>query len=261
MNTLRVIRTYLELAIARQTEFRAALYTEIIWGGLYTFSVLVFWQVLYGRTQSLAGWTFEGMAVYMGMVEVFWGLSRGTFASIRYFWQLINSGMIEPYLCRPFDARLGIILRYFDPVVMLRSTILVMLWGILATSHGWQPEPLRLLAALIVSVVSTLVYVEMALSVNYLAFIVGKMDAVNVVLGGMYDLLKYPGDIYGQLATLFLSVLIPSMGAATWPALIALGKQDIAVPLAVSIGLLVFWHGVQSLAWQYGLVRYESQGG
>lgn len=261
MNNWPIIRTYLGLAIRRQTTFKASLFSELIWATGYTLATLAFWQVLLQRFDNVLNWSFASIAVFMACVELFWGCSRGLFAASRYIWILINTGMIEPYLCRPFDTRLGILLRYTEPVVMLRSVILASVWAALAINQGWTPHLNNVAAALLILLLNSLVFLELSLTLNYLAFTWSKADAINEMLGGMYEVLKYPADIYSRAISLILTFCIPAVGIATWPAKIAIGQQDLWTPLIISLLLLVIWHHLQQRAWIHGLRRYEGAGG
>lgn len=261
MGTLRLLARCLALKVVQTISFRMPLVMELVWGGGYTAAMFAFWQVIYARVPGIAGWQAGQMMIFMGFTELFWGLSRGIFGIARGFWYLIHTGQLDVHLCRPVEPRIISIVRNMEPTVLLRGLVFSTFWLIVALRMGVHLDPRQMCAAIIVALLGCGVYVEFSLTVNYLGFVWGQASALEETVGGFWELLRYPLNLFPTLVQRGLIALLPAFLAATAPAMVALGKVAALPTMGTALGVAVLWHLIQQRAWKAGLHHYESCGG
>lgn len=259
--SLETLQVALQLAAARQVAFKVSLFMEIVWGLLYAATMLVFWKVIFHNFPAVGNYTFPEIALFMGFTEVFWGISRGFFGVTRFFWLLVNNGTLENHLCRPLDARLGLLLRHIELSVLYRSVSLSVVWFLLAFAQPSLRDPVALFLGFVQLLLGSLVFLFFSFALNFLSFRWGNTTAISELVGGFYDFLKYPMDILSLGLQHLFTFVVPATLVATLPTLIVTGRQDAWPALLLTVLLAALWYGLQELAWRTGLRRYTGHGG
>lgn len=258
---LDLLATYLRLRVTGAFSFRASFFTELAWGLAYFAVLLIFWRIVFLNVKSIATWTLAEVLLFMAFLELFWSLTRGLFGATRYLWEFIKHAAIDAYLCRPADARLCLLLHNINVMVLVRGAVMSVLWLASSAAAGLELELTRLLGGLLVLAAGVLIYVEFSLTLNYLAFRWVNVRALDELLGGFWDLLRYPLDLAPALLRGLLTFVVPAIFTATFPTLVSLGRLPLSSTLALAIVVLLAWHVLQDAAWRAGLRYYESQGG
>lgn len=254
-------RTYLSLRLHTVTAFRGPFFIELFWGAAYMATMLIFWEVIFAEVTIIKGWTHGGVLLFMYFLELFWGISRSLLAVTRYFWTLINRGSIDVFLCRPVNVRLAMLLHGSELTVLGRSLLIGLFWLILAMRAGVDTSPLQLLLAHATALLGIAAYAFFSLSVNFIAFWWGRTQALDELLGGFWDVLRYPLDLLPRLAAAALGTLVPAALAATVPAMVATGQLPALPALGACLLIAGAWMVTQEILWRKGLQRYESFGG
>jgi ABC-type uncharacterized transport system permease subunit len=105
---------------------------------------------------------------------------------------------------------------------------------------------------------------EMQLTANCISFWWIRSDAIDEFLDFIFEFYRYPLTVLPWLLQLLLTVGMPVIFAATWPALFlsnGLLLGDYITLLLILGGVVVGWYFLLNLAWNAGLRRYESAGG
>lgn len=254
-------RTYLKLRLYSVTAFRGPFVIELFWGLAYMATMVVFWEVIFSEVITIEEWTHGGVLLFMYFLELFWGISRSLLAVTRYFWTLINRGSIDVFLCRPVNVRIAMLLHGCELTVLARSLLISVFWLVLAVRAGVHVSASDMLLGHVVAILGLAAYAFFSLSINFLAFWWGKTQALDELLGGFWDVLRYPLDLLPRLAVAALATLVPAALAATAPAMVATGQLAALPALAGCTLVAGAWMAAQELLWRKGLQRYESFGG
>lgn len=256
------------LAVALQfwsrVQFRTSFFADLGSNLLRTAAQVIFWMAVAGKRGTVAGWGFGDIMVFMACAELFWALQRGLFLVSTRVHELINQGRLDTHLCRPLDPRLSILMLHMEPILFLRSLPGALAYFALGVATGAPLTWISVLQGMFALLLATTLFTEFVLTLSYLAFWWGHSRSLTPLFTGMWEIMRYPTDIFEWALRFLFTWVIPAIFAATWPARIMLGKP---IPggfpgvLGILSGLLVLWHGIQTLTWRKGLQRYESAGG
>ena len=113
-------------------------------------------------------------------------------------------------------------------------------------------------------VLSVLAVGIVQLTVNCIAFWWIRSDAIDEFLDSIWEFYRYPLTVLPYTIQFLLTVGMPIIFAATWPALFLSGSivlVDYILLVVGLIGIILFWSCLLQIAWNKGLRRYESGGG
>lgn len=252
------------MQFAGKVAFRASFVADLASSLLLAAAQVVFWVVVVGRDGTVAGWTFSGIMIFMAYAELFWAIQRGFFFISTRFHEWINQGRLDAHLCRPVDPRIAALLLHMQPVFFIRSLPSAAAYFALGATAGGGVAVVPALEGLLLLLLATLIYTEFTLTATYLAFWWGQSNGLNPVMSGLWEVMRYPTDIFDRAIRSLFTWMVPTIFAATWPAYVCLGKPTPGGfwgTLAITCGLLAAWHGIQTVVWRRGLRRYESCGG
>ncbi|MFO0959159.1 MAG: ABC-2 family transporter protein [Isosphaeraceae bacterium] len=143
----RLLGSMARFALAREMAFRGnflvKLSVEVIWLGI----MLAFYQVVFGKTNDIAGWTKPEYYFFVGCFFAINGLIETLFLeNCNEFAELVRTGDLDFLLLKPIDEQFLISMRKFDwgtaPNVLMGAAVMVLA---LVQLH-WQFDLLAVLA-------------------------------------------------------------------------------------------------------------------
>lgn len=257
---LKLLRRYLSLAIARETQYRANLFALIFVGVVEAFVTVMPMLLLFSFTDSLDGWTRGETIALAGFFRI--GLALYAMVADGGIARLsddINHGHLDLLLMRPVNTQFLVTFRFFS----LYQVVSMMIGGIIiATGIAESGVAITLESLLKTTVILAcgVALVTVAISAGaYIAFRATTVEelpwaVVDIIHMGQYPISFYPGPV-----RLVLTMIVPVAFITTVPMDALRGMAGIDTVLltigftAVAIALLHWW-------WNNSVRHYASAG-
>lgn len=259
---LRLFNAFARFGLATEMAFRAnflvKIFVELLWLGM----LLVFYLMLFDKTEVIAGWDRSEYLFFVGCHYALAGIVESFFlTNCLEFAELIRTGDLDHYLLKPIDEQFLVTCRSLDwstlPNVVLGAV--VMAWGLYGMH--WQFDVWRVLAfALTFLCGIALSYSFLLIFASTSVWIVRNQSLME--LWWLFTtLMRYPREIYsgrfGAPFGWFFTFIIPVIVVVNVPAAAMVRVLD---PLAVA-GMAL---ATAALLWlsrwffRYALQRYRS---
>jgi ABC-2 type transport system permease protein len=252
--------------IRAQMQYKVSFWMELLGFGLVTGLEFAAIAILYGRFQSIGGWSIAEVALLYGMVSVAFSLaemfSRGFDSP---FERMMQQGTFDLILTRPLGSFFGVLASEFQLMRLGRifQGLLVLGYALAQLPIGWTPARVLLLPIAILA--GTAVYSGLVVIGATICFWTIKApEVINVFTVGGEEASSYPLSIYnGWVRGVFLFII--PIGFANYPAaLFLLGRSDpLGLPgwsawlAPVVAGLFC---ALALALWRFGVSKYQSSG-
>ena len=264
-----MLSLYLRLIGARiraQMQYKVSFWMDLLGFGLVTGLEFATIAILYGRFQSIGGWSIAEVALLYGMVSVAFSLaemfSRGFDAP---FERMMQQGTFDTVLIRPLGSFFMVLASEFQLMRLGRTAqgLLVLGYALAVLPIAWTPAKLLLLPLTLLS--GTAIYTALIVIGATICFWTIKTpEVINAFTYGGEDASSYPLSIYnGWIRSIFLFVI--PIAFANYPtALYLLGRTDPfglpawaawLAPLAAAL-----FCAIALAFWRLGVSKYQSAG-
>ncbi len=233
-------------------EYRWSFVSQVSFMVLNDFLLLFFWWLIFGKVQTIGGWTFADVITMHAVLATSYGLSVSVFGNVNRLARIIAEGQLDYYLLLPRNPLLHALVSRSD-----LSGLGDVAFG-LAAFCLFTPVTLgRLALFVIVTLASCTVYTCFAVITGSIAFFIGNAQTISLqLLGALITFGGYPDSIFKGLVRAVLYSVIPVGFAIYVP--VSLLRNFSVVHLA---GLLAFAGAIAwAASWLFGagLRRYES---
>jgi len=253
-----VVRAQLRASVALALQYRLEFVVEGALAVLWVAVTLVPILVVFGRTGSIAGWSFPEMLLVLGWFVALKGFLEGAVSpSLMNVIEHVRKGTLDFILLKPADAQLLVSIAKIEPwrVVDLAGALAIFVYAFHRLGRG--PSLLDVAAAAAMLVAALLVLYSIAILVVSIAFIAVRVDNLLYLFQSVFDVARWPSTIFrGALAVVFTYVL-PLALMTTYPALALLGKLTPATAFGALAGTLAF-AAFARFSWRASIGRYTS---
>ena len=227
------MKRYLNLTklFIKYSLIRAMVYKTdfVIWSLVsfgWTIFTLLFYQLLFLKVDSIAGWTKPELLIVQGFYFIFeailWGVFFKNFKTIP---QRINNGTLDFDLMRPINTQFMLSFRFYsfdnltNVVLGLFTIILAMKIGDFSFSFA------NLAISLVVAVFSLLLIYSVYFSTMCIAFWHDRFDNLQYLFPSVRDFWHYPHTFYHGIVRFLLITLTPLALVVSLPSHSFLGRQ------------------------------------
>ena len=258
---LRLYRAFWRNCLRQATEFRANFWANVATNLGWLFSLVLFLKLIYGNTQSVAGWSEGQMFLLVGTYAVLRGITDTLFyQNLSDLPNQIRLGTMDFTLLRPVNSQFFVSLRFVSLDNLGHSVGAV---GLLA--YGlWRlpvlPSPLHLAASLFLLVCGVLIFYSLSLLTMTLSFWLVRLDNLFVALDTIFSMGRTPVAVFrafGPGAQFFLTYILPLAFLAGVPVQALTGRLTSA---ALLIGPLLAggFFLAATLFWRHATRAYSS---
>jgi len=249
---LALILAYFKLNVSAAMEYRFTFVAQAVGMVFNDALVFFFWWVYFQNVQQVGGWTLGDVFVLWGFLATSVGLTLVLFGNTHRLATIISDGQLDYYLALPPNPLLHPLVSrmnlsgWGDAGFGIASFAIAMWLGIL---------PLGL--AVVLTVMSTAIFLAFSVIAGSLAFFIGNAEAAafqardSIIMFSMY-----PGSIFSGWAKILLFTLIPAGFVAHVPVELLRefdpAKMGLLLAFTAGIWLVAIW------VFQAGLRRYES---
>lgn len=225
---------------------------DIVWAVIN----IGFFRILLFAIPELSGWTFETLAIPLGLLyflnAVIWGLFWGGLSAVP---RDINRGNLDMYLTKPVNSQFLISLRYIglNLIPSIAAGVLLLWYGFGQNRLGrmeWWFVPIALISASIIA------YSVWFITVT-LAFWANRLLNIQYVFPTAVEIARYPVTIFHPAVQFIFTYIIPFAMLGFLPAEVILGRKSplaLLLPIILAAILLYLSH----LFWNFSLKRYQS---
>lgn len=261
---LKLVKRYLWMSFRSRIEYKVSFYFEIIFQIVMLLISLLFWQVIFLKTTQFGNWTFDAVLMLHLYSQVFVAIFLVFFMGCHVFWRSVQTGTLDVYLVRPLDPRLAFLAENIRFHGSYRLFINIIVIGAILWFLQINVNLLIFGLTLIMVVLSVLAVGIVQLTVNCIAFWWIRSDAIDEFLDSIWEFYRYPLTVLPWTIQFLLTVGMPIVFAATWPALFLaenINVVDYSLLISGLIFVIVCWSMLLQIFWNKGLRRYESGGG
>jgi ABC-2 type transport system permease protein len=250
--TIGFVWEHFKFNLASAMEYRWSFVSQVVFMVLNDFLLLFFWWVIFGKVQTIAGWTFADVIAMHAVLSMSYGLSVSVFGNVNRLARIIAEGQLDYYLLLPRNPLVHALVSRSDISGLGDAA-----FGLAAFCLFTPVTPGRLALYVMVSLAACTVYTCFAVITGSIAFFIGNAQTISTqLLGALITFGGYPDSIFKGLVRAVLYSVIP-VGFVIYVPVSLLRSFSIAH----FAGLLAFTAAIAwSASWLFaaGLRRYES---
>ncbi len=258
LQPVRIVRALLRASASLALQYRLEFFVQ---GGLALFwqgvTLIPLW-VVFGKRQTVAGWTFAESLVVMGFFTSIKAFLEGAVSpSLMQVIEHVRKGTLDFVLLKPADAQLLVSFARFEPwrAVDLLGAAAIFAWAFHQLHH--IPTAAQLAAALAMLLTAILVLYSIAIVVISVAFVAVRVDNLMFLFQSVFDAARWPSDIFRGTLRIVFTFILPLALMTTYPAVALLGRLSLSTALGAAAGALLFASAAR-FAWRQSIRRYTS---
>lgn len=247
-------RVSLSAAIAYRVDFLLHGAMELVWIALMLLPLLI----LYDGRSEVAGWdrsaAYVLMAYFIGLRSV---LECMVNPSLIDLVERIRSGAFDYTLLKPIDAQWMVSTSRFEPWRALGAVVAIGLLVYAFVLRGAPPSVGEAAAGIGLFISGALAMYSIWIVCAAAAFWVGRLDNLIFLLGSVFDVARWPVQVFRGLWRVFFTFVIPVALMTTYPAMAMLGRLD-GRTAAAAIGGALVMVGLSRAVWRAAIASYTS---
>jgi len=257
-HALRVVGALLRSSASLALQYRL----EFVGEGL----LALFWQavtlvplwVVFGKRESVAGWTFNEALVVIGWFVALKAFLEGSVSpSLLAVVDHVRRGTLDFVLLKPMDAQLLVSFAKVEPwrVIDLLGAAAIFIHAF--RQLGRAPGAAELIAAAAMLLAGLLVLYSIAILVVCIAFVAVRVDNLIFLFQSIFDAARWPSTVFRGFFAIVFTFVLPLALMTTYPALALLGKLSAQTAAGALAGALAF-AAASRIAWRFAIRRYTS---
>lgn len=253
----RLLGAAFSMSLKRELAYRGHLAFRALMTVVGLGSSLAALQMVFTRTATLGGWSAGEAIALLGTFQVVSGL-RETFVepNMEWFGSQIYDGRLDSVLLRPAPSILQASLGSCAPLALTQSVLGLGLAVVGLHAAGTVPSVGAVLGWLVLLGAGLSVAWAGRLALACLAFWAPRIQ-LDIVYNSLWQLARYPVDVYRRPLRLVLTYVIPVALISTLPTVtLVRAASPYLVPAAIGLALAAI--AAAGLVWRAGLRRYTS---
>jgi ABC-2 type transport system permease protein len=243
---LRLFLAFARFGLATEMAFRANFLVKLCVEALWLGILVTFYELIFRQTGSIATWDRNQYLFFVGCHYALGGLVETLFLeNCTGFAELVRTGDLDFYLLKPIDEQFLVTCRYIDwstaPNVLQGAAVMVYALA----AMGWQFDPLRVGAFLVLFVCGTAMSYAFLLMLCSLSVWMVRNQSLLEMWWLFTTLMRYPREIFRGWATplnYFFTFIVPVLLVVNVPAdtmVRVLDGRFIVLTVAATVVLLV----------------------
>lgn len=233
-------------ALAREMAFRSNFVVKVSVEVLWMAILLAFYKVVFGKTNTIAGWPQAEYLFFVGCYFAINGAIEALFLdNCNEFAELVRSGDLDFLLLKPIDEQFLITCRKLDwgcvpNVIMGAGVMLMALWDM-----SWSFDPVRVLAFLVLFVCGILICYSFMVAFTATSVWLVRNQSLMEMWWLFSSLARYPREIFSgtwaEPLGRFFTYVLPILLVVNVPARVMVKTLDpamVAFTLVATIGVL-----------------------
>lgn len=247
-------------SITREMQFKTNFILWIIVEALWFALQLAFMSVVYGHTESIAGWNRWQVILLVGCSHFIQQVFTAFFlTNISDISEHIRTGRLDFMLLLPVNTRFLISFRKVDLGAFFNATsaVGVMVWALRNLGH--TPGPMEIASFLGLCLAGLLVHYSLMFLLSSAAFWIVRAQGVVWGYYNLFNIARIPeGAIPQGLFRRVFTLVLPMLLVSNVPSQTLLGTLRTPLHAALLVGLSLACFAVSEWVWRLALRRYSS---
>ena len=256
---LRLVWIQLRVSAASAMAYRANFLAQGAMALIFIALTVVPLLVAFGGTPQIApGWDAASAFVVMSYFMTVRAILEGvTSPSIVDLVERIRSGAFDYVLLKPADAQFMVSSSRYEPwkIFDLLGGIGVGVYGFML--RGTPPAPQDLALGILLLFSGVLAMYAMWIICAAASFWVVRLDNLVYLLGAIFDVARWPIQVFRGLWRIVFTFIIPVAVMTTFPAMAILGRLDMKHVIATLGGTIVLLL-ISRAVWNLAIRSYTS---
>jgi ABC-2 type transport system permease protein len=258
MRYLQLVGVQLRVSAAAAMQYRANFLIEGVMSiGWMALTLLPLGVVFSGR-QYVAGWDAPSalivMAYFIGVRAVIEGIVSPSLVDLV---ERIRNGSFDYVLLKPVDAQFLVSASKYEPWKIVDFLGAIGLAVYAFSVRGAAPTPADLAAGLALFGAGCFAMYSLWLVCASMSFWVVRLDNLVYLLGSIFDVARWPVQVFRGLWRVVFTFVIPVAIMTTFPAMALLGRGSARLTLATLGGALLML-AISRLIWRTAIRNYTS---
>lgn len=254
---IQIYRSFFKSSLARELEFRANFFAQILQNAMWIGFGLLVIMVIYSNVKSVAGWSFSESLVLLGTTSLVGAIQEAFTNSLLEIPEHVRKGTLDFVLTKPVDSQFWVSARRFN---FNRLGAILGGLGFVIGGALTIPDPpglLQMLGFLVLLACAVTLYYCLCLFFMTLAIWWVKVDNLWVLGEVVLSATRYPIDVFSDDIRRVMIFGVPLAFLCAMPTLQLVRGFDAAM-----IGLGLLWTGFALVAvrlfWRRALRSYSS---
>ncbi len=257
---MKLYLKYFEIHLKSAMQFKGSFFATIISQFLTAFTVFLGITFMFGRFNSVDGFTYEEVVLCYAIILMGFGLSQLFASGFKVFDTMIGNGQFDRILCRPRNEIFQVLSQRIDFVRlgMLFQAVVMLVYSLVTCPVDWTFS--RVLTVIFMIAGGFVLFSALFLLDGSIAFFtIQGLEVMNVFTYGALEHGKYPLSIYGRKMLTFCTFVIPYALIQYYPLTYVLGRTErlwyMFLPIIACLFVVPCW-----IVWRIGVSRYKSTG-
>lgn len=260
---VRLLLAFARFTLASEMAFRLNFLIKLTVEALWLAILILFYQLIFQRTESVAGWDRDRYLFFVGCHYALSGLVETFFLeNCTGFAELVRSGDLDFYLLKPIDEQFLVSSRHMDwstfPNVLQGAAVM----GYALWAMGWAFDPVRVSLFVVLFACGAAMAYSFLLMLCSLSVWMVRNQSLMEMWWLFTTLMRYPREIFattawGRPVGWFFTFIVPVLLVINVPAdsmVRALAPGFVVLTLLATVLLLALSRGM----FRYALGAYRS---
>ena len=255
---LRLLAIQLRISVASAMAYRANFLVEGVMSVAWMALTLLPLIVLFNGRDTVEGWTASAALVVMGYFLAIRAVLEGVISpSLVDLVEKIRSGSFDYVLLKPVDAQAMVSASRYEPwkVFDLIGAVALIIYAFV--KRGAPPTPGQLAVGILLFGSGVLAAYALWMLCAAASFWVVRLDNLMYLLGSIFDIARWPVQVFPRLWRFVFMFVIPVAVMTTYPAMALLGKLDAWTTLATASGSILLV-ALSRIVWRTAIRSYTS---
>jgi ABC-2 type transport system permease protein len=255
---LRLFAVQARTSISAAMAYRANFFIEGAITLIWTAVTLLPLVVVFGQRQTVAGWDEPQALIVVGYFLGVRAVLEGTISpSLSELVMRIRDGSFDYVLLKPVDAQAMVSTASYAPWRIFDLLGALALIGYAFVQRGAPPAPADAALGAVLFGCGVLAAYALWIVCAAASFWVVRMDNLMYLLTAVFDVGRWPIDVFRGAWRVVFTVVIPVAVMTTFPAEALLGRIDLTHTLATIGGALALLV-ISRLVWRTAIRNYTS---
>ena len=258
MRYLRLAWLQIRVSASAGMTYRADFLLEGVMAILGILLTLLPWIVLFDERPQFRNWNREEalvvIAYFTGVRAVLEGLVSPSLVDLV---ERIRSGAFDYVLLKPVDAQAMVSTARSEPWKIFDVLVAIGLVVYAFAQRGVAPSPGQIALGTVLFFAGLLAMYSIWIVCAAAAFWVVRLDNLTYLLGAVFDVARWPVDVFRGAWRILFTYIIPVAVMTTFPAEALLGRIDAKTALATIGGAIALLLGSR-LVWRFAIRNYTS---
>lgn len=256
----RVYAALMRYSVIHEMQFKVNfllwIVVECLWFGLQ----LAYMAVLYGHTESIAGWSKWQVVLLLGCNQIVQQLFHVFFVTnLSNLSELIRRGTLDLLILQPMNLRFLVSVKKFEIGNVANALFGVVVVGWALAKLGHWPGVWEWIGFAIVCVAGLLIHYSLSFILACVAFWTVRAQGILWGYYNLFNIARLPADAFprGLYRTIFTWVL-PMLLVSNVPARLLAGTLASPGPWFALLGISAVCFAVSEVVWRGSLRHYGS---